>query len=358
MRKKTQAKLSRRYYNPQQTGSFGGVQALARASGVKRKQVKKWLSSQDTFTLHKPVRHRFPRRKTVVSGKDDQWQADLVDVKSLKKHNDGVTFLLTVIDVLSKYAWVVPLRNKTGPRLKEAFDHIFSQGRKPCKLQTDKGTEFKNREVQAFLKDQGVHFFTTENSEIKAAIVERFNRTLQERLYRYLTRKSSSRYVDALQSLVLSYNRSYHGSIKRAPADVTDENEEDVWQTLYGQPVVKRVRPKLQVGDRVRISKARRQFKKGYLPSWSEELFTVSRVKRTTPVTYILKDDHHEELWGTFYEPEVQKVADKSLFKIEKVLDERYNSSRKERELLVQWKGYPASFNSWILQRDLQTYKG
>lgn len=161
-------------------------------------------------------------------------------------------------------------------------------------------------------------FFVTQNEDIKASIVERFNRTLKEKLCRYLTKKNTLRYVEVLQQMVRAYNRSYHRSIKKAPADVYTTNQEEVWQTLYGQPpdTFNKQRAKLKVGDRVRISKARRTFKKGYLPSWTEELFTISRRKKTTPPTYVLKDDNGE-LEGTFYQEEVQKVGDKQLYRIE-----------------------------------------
>ena len=126
--------------------------------------------------------------------------------------------------------------------------------------------------------------------------------------------------------MVRTYNH-YHTSIKRAPADVSATNQKDAWQTLYGQPHGTlnkgHRRPKLKEGDRVRISKTRRTLKKCYLPSWSEELFTISRVKKTTPLSYVLKDDHGEDLGGTFNQEEVQKVGYKQVYRIETVLKHR-----------------------------------
>ena len=109
------------------------------------------------------------------------------------------------------------------------------------------------------------------------------------------------------------------------------------------------------MGDRVRISKARRTFKKGYLPSWTEELFTISRLKKTTPPTYVLKDDNGEELEGTFYQEEVQKVGDKQLYRIETLLEHRPGAGG-QREYLVKWFGYDSTFNSWIPQKALRQY--
>ena len=348
--------LSQRYYNAKRPGAYGGQKGLERATRLKPEVVKEWLSHQDTYTLHKPVRYRFERRRIIVGGLDHQFQADLIDVKNLKKYNDGYSFLLSCIDVLSKYAWVVLLKNKTGEALVKAFSHIFDQGRRPLRLQTDKGTEFINKTFQKYLKEQGIYFFVTENEDVKAAIVERFNRTLKEKMWRYFTKKNTLRYVDVLPALVRNYNHSYHRSIRKAPVEVNASNQEEVWQTLYGDTNRLTTQTFYREGDRVRISKARRIFKKGYLPSWTEELFTISRLKRTSPVTYVLKDDHGEEIKGTFYKEEIQKVGDKQLYRIENILDERQGLGG-QTEYLVKWFGYDSSFNSWILSGHVTRYQ-
>lgn len=357
--KEEAAAYKRRYYNPKQPGSFGGVKALHQNLNSKKKvarlKVEKWLSSQDTYTLHKPVRHRFPRRRIVVGGIDHQWQADLVDLAGLSKQNDGFKYLLTCIDVFSKYAWVVPLRDKTGKSLVLAFENIFQQGRKPRALQTDKGGEFTNRPFQTFLKENEVSFFTTQNEDIKASIVERFNRTLKTRMWRYFTRNNTSRYLDVLKDLVHAYNKSFHRSIKMTPLQVNNDNSEQVWQNLYGvsNETLPKRKLKFQPGDRVRISKVRRTFKKGYLPNWSEELFTVVRhLPHSIPPVYILMDDQGDVLEGTFYAEELQKVASKEVYLIERVLQKKRQPNGQVK-VLVRWLGYPASFDSWIDEKDL-----
>lgn len=303
-----EVKLARRYYDPRSLGSFGGVEPLRKNSATNRKTIKNWLSFQDTYTLHKPVTHKFQRRRVIVGGIDHQWQADLIDVGNLKKANNGFVFLLTCIDVLSKFAWVIPLKNKSGRSIIAGFEHIFQQGqRKPKKLHTDKGTEFRNQPFQKFLKDNKVGFFVTENQEIKASVVERFNRTLKTRLWRMFTKKESVRYVEQLPNIVKSYNASFHRSIQRAPIEVTRHTQEDVWQTLYGVEPLKKER-KLKKGDRVRITKAKTKFNKGYTETFTREKFTISRVQRTTPTTYAVVDDDGEELKGTFYLQELQKI--------------------------------------------------
>ena len=166
------------YYNLLAPASYGWLSKF-KPKGYTKKEVREWLQSQDTYTLHKPTRRRFPRRRIVVFGIDHQWQADLVDLAKLSSCNKGFKYLLTCIDVLSRYAWVVPLKDKMGKTLKDEFQVVFKSGRRPMRLQIDKGTEFTNQVFQKFLKEHNVHFFTTYNEETKASIVERFNRTLK-----------------------------------------------------------------------------------------------------------------------------------------------------------------------------------
>ena len=342
-------KKLQRYYDPKHVGSYGGVTALRRV--VPDQDVGRWLSEQDTYTLHKPVRHRFKRRCVVVGGPNQQWQADLVDVSRLKRDNNGTTFRLTVIDVFSKRAWCIPLKNKSAASLTAAFTQLLGD-RAPITLQTYKGTEFLNRALQKLLKEYGVHHFATHNEETKASIVERFNRTLKTRMWRYFTKMQSGRYIDVLQDLVQSYNNTFHRAIGLAPSEVNSSNQETVWQRLYGHEDVGN--PKYHVGDCVRISKAKRQFKKGYMANWTEEVFTIVDTHRSEPPVYRLADWHGERLDGTFYEPELQKVIvrkDKK-YRIEEVLRWRY----KRREVLVKWFGWPASFNSWIDSKTLVNY--
>ena len=338
-------KLSSSYYDVHSVGSYGGVGALSRKTKLKPEGVKKWLESQDVYTLHKPVRYKFPQRKVIVAGPNQQWQADLVDVSRLRRHNQANRFLLTCIDVFSKKAWVVPLKDKTGSSLLGAFQSIDHP--LPKTLQTDKGTEFTNKKFQHWLSKKGVRFFTSENDDIKASIVERFNRSLKSKLWRYFTHHNTLTYVDILDSVVDVYNRTPHRSIGMAPNDVTAGNKARVWLRLYADPPLYK-EPSLQVGDTVRISKARRAFKKGYLPHWSEEIFNIVERKGTHPPTFVLGDYSNEILKGTFYPQELQKVTKTDdVYRVEKIL------KRTKNRIFVKWQGYPDKFNSWVNVKDL-----
>jgi transposase InsO family protein len=345
--------LSSVYYDAKRSGGFGGVDRLyrdAKREGkfkITRRQIKEWLMKQDTYTLHKPVRRNFRRNRVIVGGIDEQWQLDLADMQSLQKFNDGYRYLLVCVDVFSKYAWVIPLKNKTGLSLVEAFKLILSTGRKPEKVMTDQGTEFFNKHFQALMKEKDINLYNTYN-ETKASIVERLIRTLKTRMWRYFTAKKTMRYIDMLPDLVHSYNHSVHRSIKTKPADVTVENEQKVWHTLYdSHDVVKNVKFKFKVGETVRISKIKRQFSKGYLPNFSKEIFTISKQIPRDPPVYKLKDYDGEELKGTFYDKELQKVIKQDdVYEIEKVLKKRGRGNNVQ--YLVKWSGYPNKFNSWV----------
>ena len=142
--------LSDYYFDTKSSVAFTSPLALYREAkkrypSLTFHQVKTWLQSKDTYTLHKPVRYNFPRNRVIVTETDDQWQAVLVDISSLARFNKGYKFLLTCIDVLSEFAWVVPLKNKSGESLVNGFQSILDLGRSQEKLQSDKGTEFLNR---------------------------------------------------------------------------------------------------------------------------------------------------------------------------------------------------------------------
>ena len=291
--------------------------------------------------LHKPAIKKFRRRKVFVKGIDEIWAADLVDMQAFADDNDGVKYLLTVIDVLSKYGWIIPLKQKTGLATANAFKRILDGGRKPKLVWVDKGKEFYNKDVQKLIT-----LYSTENEE-KSSVVERWNRTMKEKMFKYFSANSTRKYIDVLDALVEQYNNKYHSSIKMTPAKASlKENESKAWQNLYpasdGHPST----PKFAVGDRVRITKKKTIFEKGYTPRWTEETFTVTKIQYTDPPTYKIKDTSGEEIQGSFYEQELQKTT-QELFRIEKIIKTRGKKS------FVKWLGYPESANSWVNNEEL-----
>jgi len=334
------------YYTPAEPGSFSSVNNLRRQNlKLSKKDASKFLSRQDAYTLHRDVVRKFPRRKTLAFGINDLWQADLVDLSSLMRYNDGYRYLLTAIDVLTKYGRVTMLRSKNAATVTEAFSHMVSDV-KPRLLQTDKGTEFLNAQFQKMLADNSIKHYTSENDDIKASIVERWHRTLLAKLYRYFTYKNTYRYVDVIQDMVTSYNATYHSTIKMAPIDVTFHNESVLREALMSRSPIK-TKPKYKVGDSVRISGTKQRIPaKGYRDKWTEEVFNVVKVVNTQPITYVIADYNGEELKGKFYDQELQQVI-KDVYRIEKVLKTRKVSGGK-KQFYVKWLGYSDVFNSWV----------
>jgi hypothetical protein len=227
------------YYNTKNPAGFSSVEPLYREAKninnkITKNFVKEWLSGEFTHTLHKPVRKRFKRNPIIVRGIDDQWEADLVDLQEFSNQNSKFRYILTVIDIFSKYAWVQPLLNKTSGSIINAFKSIFKNGRKPKFLRTDQGTEFKNQYFKSFMIRENIVHFTSNNKDIKCAVVERFNRTLKSRMFKYFTSKGTRKYLDILNDLVSAYNNSYHRSIKMHPTDVNQGNSQQVFYNLYG----------------------------------------------------------------------------------------------------------------------------
>jgi hypothetical protein len=334
------------YYDVKRPGSFGGVRLLANAGKFSVQETKHWLSGIDAYTLHKPYRLRFRRRRTFAKGIDDLWQADLVDLTSLAMHNDNYKFLLVVIDVFSRYGYCVPLKSKSGATLTAAFSTLV-RDKKPAMLQTDKGTEFRNTIFQKFLADNFIRFYTSENEDIKCALVERFNRTLKTRMWRYFTHASTLRYLDILEGLLEAYNSTVHSSIKMEPSSVSPQNSKEISERLY--PPKKPIKTwKFEINDKVRLRQARKAFVKGYLPSWTEEIFSIKRRVPSDPPTYEIADWGNEPVRGRFYAEELQKISVKEdqTFKVDKILKTKREGGK--TRYFVSWLGYPSKFNSWV----------
>lgn len=332
------------YFNIKNQASFGGVERLARETNIPRSKVKKWLATQDVYTLHKPRRINFERRKVLSYHIGDLLQCDLVDMSKFSKYNKGVKFLLTTIDVFSKYAVVLPLKNKSSVAVSEAFQKLFRRMKPSRNLQTDKGTEFYNKKVQGLFKKYKINHYSSQ-SEFKASVIERFNKTLKGKLFRIFTWRNSYKYIDILEKVVESYNASIHRSTGFAPVNVHPGVENIIFKRLYGREISPLYR--YQPGEQVRISKLKGVFSKGYLPQWSEEVFLIDKRYATRPPTYVIKDLKGHAIKGRFYENELQKVVKKQsdFWRVEKILKTR--GVGKNKEYFVKWKGFNNTFNSW-----------
>lgn len=344
------------YYDVKNPASFGTAQALVEGVNsnktdiINLNEARAWLETQIPATLHKPKRKRFARNKVVVNEVNEQWQIDLVDMQTHARHNSGQRYIVTIIDVLSKFSWAFPIKNKTPENIIEGFQKIF-ESTIPLSIQSDQGLEFDNRKFKTFLSKYNVRYFTTRNTEIKCSLVERFNRTLRNRMFKYFTSKGTRKYIDILPSLLEAYNGRVHGVTGMKPKDVKAEHSKILFKKLYGFQSEREMlkaskgKPILGEGDTVRISYQSKDFEKGYYPNWTDETFKVAEaIKGTSKAQYKLEDHTGEKIEGRFYPEEVQKI-ESDLYRI-KVL--KYRTRNGVREAFVNWVNYPESINSWI----------
>ena len=201
------------------------------------------------------------------SVKDNIWGVDLADMELISKCNKGIRYLLCVIDLFSKYAWVAPLKDKKRVSIINAFQSILKMSnRKPNKIWVDQGSEFHNV-FKKWLKDNSISTYSTYN-EGKSVVAERFIRNSKNKIYKHMTTISKNVYFDVLDDIVDKYNNTYHTTIIMKPECNEEFNEKD---------------SKFKVGNHVIISKFKNVFAKGYTPNWREEIFVIKKIKNTVP---------------------------------------------------------------------------
>ena len=345
------------YNDPKFPASFTGQQRFYSAQqqinpSNSLGSVKQKLRSVDSYTLHKPTKKIKLFRRVQTKGINYLYQCDLVDLSTFHSDNDGFKWIITIIDTFSKKAWAFKMKTKSGQSIVKVMGPFFEENT-PKKIQFDQGTEFYNKLFLKLLEKHKIKHYSV-YSEQKASIIERFNRTLKERMFRYFTSIGSHRWIDILQNLIDGYNNTKHSSISMAPNNVSTSNENKVREILF--PKIKKLKehtkPVFKVGDSVRITRKKGVFEKGYEMRWSWEVFEVNKVKNTYPVTYGLSDYKGEEILGSFYKNELQLV-DKSdnIWPIEKIIRKRQRSG--QVEYLVKFLGYPEEANTWVKHQDL-----
>ena len=234
--------------------------------------------------MHKPIIRKFNKRKVYSQFKDYIWGVDLADTPLLRKKNKGIKYLLCVIDLFSKYAFVVPLKDKKGISITNAFNKTIKQSnRKPNKIWVDQGREFYNHVFKRWLSNNDIIMYSTFN-EGKSVVVERFIRTLKNKLYKHMTAINKNVYYDVLDDVVNEYNNTKHNTIKMKPKDVKNDNNR-VYIDEYNKKSAR-----FNVNDRVRISKFKNIFAKGYTPNWSNEIFVINKINDIISSFYDLQN--------------------------------------------------------------------
>lgn len=289
--------------------------------------------------LHKLARKKFQRRRTIVKGLHDLWQADLADFQLYVRDNRGYKYILAVIDSFSKYLWTQPLKSKSATEVRDAMEKILKI-RSPRNLQTDAGKEFYNKSFKTLMDKYNINHYST-FSVTKASMAERVVRTLKEKLYKQFSLHGKYNWLNILDNVTQEYNSTIHRTIRMKPKDVTKRKEKVLLKSIYIQPKLA-VQKRFSINNMVRINKYKSIFDKGYTPNWTTELFKVVKIQLTNPTTYLLEDSNGRPILGSFYEQELQKAKHPDAYLVEKVV------RRRGDKVLVKWLGLPKTENSWI----------
>ena len=260
--------------------------------------------AQEVFT---PVRKKFQRERVTPKHIDETWSIDLIDLTKQSKYNKGYKFVFTCIDIFSKYAWAIPIKDKSSISVLNAFREILdSSKRKPKRIWSDKGKEFYNHQFLSYLKENDIELYST-FSELKAVFIERFNRTLRDLLKIPVFLEGKGNWLSHLNDVMKTYNERKHGTIKMSPIEGSKkENENTVYHNIADKPLKPR-KPKLNVGDLVRVPDKRTIYSKGDTTNWGNELFRVYSIENENPPQYLIEDENGEKILGKHYEEELLK---------------------------------------------------
>lgn len=315
-------------------------------------QVQKFHEDKKVIVdeLHKPARKNFTRRHVLQRGINDTLQIDLVEMLPYAKVNNGYKYMLTVIDIFSKKGYAKALKNKTSAEVTKAMETVLNQiGSSPKNIHSDQGKEFFNQHFKNLMSQNNINHYHT-FTHMKASIVERFNRTLKTWMWKMFSLNGNYKWINMLDTLIENYNNHYHRTIKMKPNEVAQHNEQQILRSVYTSHNAAYYQgQRFKVGEKVRISKYKGIFAKGYEPSWSTEIFTVYKVQYTSPITYLLKDHTDTEVAGCFYEFELQKTRKPDTYLVEKIL------KKKNGKVFVKWLGFDTIHNSWVNKKQLSS---
>lgn len=298
----------------------------------------------------KPAKKKFARRKVVTVGLNDCWSCDLADMVYFADKNDGYKYWLVICDCCSRFATVIPIKDKSAVVVLAAFKEAVKQngGVTPRRIWVDSGKEFYNKLTSKWAADNKIAIYST-FSESKSVVAERLIRTLKRQVWIYFMSENTRRWIDELPKIVNEYNNHIHSSIDMTPtqaktpagaAKIMKEQSKISTTTNPGDPTP------FHIGDWVRISRQKDVFEKGYAPNWSTEVYKVTGITYSRPVTYHIVDFGDEAITGSFYAEELQHTTKPEVFIIETVLQKKKVKGIKM--MLVKWQGYPDKFNKWI----------
>lgn len=296
------------YTNPNEIGSFTSLHGILKnpqLANIPKKLIIDSLNSIESYVQHKPIKRKFKRRKIIIKGFKELWEMDLADLKKYTRQNGNYRYILGVIEALSKKVYLRPLKKKTAEVVKQAFADIIKEaGYFPLLINCDRGSEWKGA-FKKYLNDNNVKLYHTYTH---ANLIERFWRTLKNRLEIYMTQTGKKRWVDILPHIAASYNNTKHSTTQIPPNDVTKEMENYILHKLYDKYAAEPVKAIYKLGETVKIARNKVLFEKSSTSNFSKENFKISEIVNTKPVTYKLIDLNNEPIAGKFYAEELAKI--------------------------------------------------
>lgn len=366
MNKRKEKYLRSLYFDTKKASAFTGINKLSQQIKKENKykitkdEIKKWLQGQEIHTTNRLPNRKIKRKQVIAPYLNYQFDIDTASFRDYADKNDKYGYFILAIDIMSRYIWTRAIKTPSANEVESALESIFEEGRLPERVRTDHGTEFLNQTVKKLFKKYNIKHFVSQNS-LKANYAERGIQTIKGKLMRYMRSKQTHKWVDQLENITNGYNNTIHRSIKQTPASVTTKDEVKLWKILYSSSKQIKNLPvsfKFKIGDIVRISRIRKPFQRYYSEHWTNELFLIKKrqMKQNVP-SYKLTDYSGEEILGSFYEKELQKVLvdENTTYNIEEVKKTRTKNGR--RESLIKWMGWPEKYNSWIPSKDIIKYK-
>lgn len=342
--------IRRNYKLPHHPTSFSGLKRLKNFYNISDRESKRILSKIDSYSLHRETKKPKYRNPFFVYEKREQVQIDLIDISGLHQSNFGVKYLLTAIDLFTKYLVCLPMKRKDAETSKNVIWNMLTKMTPhPKKIMSDRGTEFTNRKVKDLFEEYNIQHILPD-SDMKCVVVERVNKTIQNKIYHYLTAHYTDRYLPVLQDLVESYNNAIHRTIQMSPIDAENPlNHLKVADRLnehYTNIFEKKKSVKFAVGDIVRISMIKSKFHRSYQEQQKENFYEIDEINTKMPIPlYYLKDCEDLTLVdGGFYSNELTLV-DFDEWDVEREL--KKGTGKNRNKILVKWRGFHNNYNSW-----------
>lgn len=251
-----------------------------------------------------------PTRKVIEVAPERTISVDLVDMHT--QPDNGNNYIFNAIDIFSRKAWSYPLKKKDIPSIKGAFEKLFEEV-KPAKIWGDEEASWKSNEMKAFFAKHNVVFYHTYGKH-KASVVERFNRTMKEQMFKsHGEGKKMQNWTPFIKKFVPFYNRTEHKGIQNMTPNFVHGNKEaqDETRIKVFEPYFttkKKTKNAFNLGDRVHVKRRKTIFEKGYTKTFTDEIFTISHLNTGMPQTYKLIDSKNMQIKGSFYERELLKA--------------------------------------------------